>query len=411
MLVLPIALEARDKPDINKGVLDLNQYDFHNDAIISLDGEWQFVYGQLFTPDEFTKNATDIQLVQVPKVWNNLDMNGKDLNAMGYATYRLKVLLPENTPPLSLEIPNMYSSYQLYVNGHLLSNNGKTGISAATSTPEWRYKIKPVDHSSENTLDIVLQVSNFYHHRGGIHKSIYLGENDALFNKRELNVIANGLLVGGVLILGIFFLSFYIMRKRDLAVLYFSALSLVWMFRSIFANIYLANILFPDISWTTSVRIEYIALCLSLLFGMLFISKVFSGEFKPIFMYFMHIINFLFIFLTVILPSVHFTALLPFYQMFILINFLLVIFILVKAVLKKQQEAWYSIIGIALGLSLSILELASYHFELGLSVVALNLGYLAVFFLNSLVLIHRFAMAFKEVSRLRREQRYHLSKV
>lgn len=401
---------AQHVPEISKGMLDLTEFEFGNNPLISLDGEWEFYHQQLLTAEDFS-NISDPHFVNVPGTWNGLMLDGKELSGIGYATYRLQILLPETSPPLSLEIPNVYSSYTLYVNGKLISNNGQTGIDKDSTQPEWRFETKPLTVSGGEMIELVLQVSNFHHHRGGVHKSLYLGEQGAIVRKRELSVTANGLLMGGVLVLGAFFLSFYLIRKRDIAVLYFGLFSLIWAVRVMFSNIYIASALFDDMSWTTSIKVEYISLYMSVLFGMLFINEVFSNGFKQIFVNTVTVINFLFIFLTTILSPYHFTTLLPVYQLFILANVLLSIIILVRAAKKGQPEVWYSITGILLGMSLVILELVSYYYELQLSIVTLSLGYLSVFFLNSLVLAHRFVDAFNEVQRLEQEQRRHLSKV
>lgn len=401
---------GQNHPGLSNGKLDLTNFDFNTIPKLPLNGTWEFYNDQLLTPKTIPQGVLTNYL-EVPSVWNDISIEGDKLSGTGYATYRLKIQLPANIPALSIEMPNVYSSYILYINGQIVAQNGQTGVDKSTAIPQWRYETQPLKFSGGEELDLILQVSNFHHNKGGIHKSIYLGRQNTLNHKRELAVIANGMLVGGVFILGAFFLLFYVIRKRDLAVLYFGLLAVIWSVRSMFSNIYISNALFKDISWNVAIKVEYISLYLSLLFGILFISKVFSEGFRKIFVNILSVVNFLFIFITLVLAPYYFTALLPFYQLFILINCLLVLTILIRAAIKKRSDVWYSIAGILMGLAMVIFELSSYHYNLRLSVVFINLGYLTAFFLNSLVLAHRFVDAFKQMHKLREEQIGHLSRL
>jgi len=96
--------ERKIPPKAVKGVLDLREWDFEHDGNINLDGEWEFYWEEFPTVVEggvlqLPEGKKDF--IQVPNDWNgyqvkdieNTDIKIADEN--GYASYRLKVLLPD----------------------------------------------------------------------------------------------------------------------------------------------------------------------------------------------------------------------------------------------------------------------------------------------------------------------------
>ncbi|WP_157493896.1 7TM diverse intracellular signaling domain-containing protein [Fulvivirga imtechensis] len=388
-----------------KGKLDISLVDFNQAGLVSLDGEWEFYWKQLLAPDDFKAFADpDPHYFAVPEVWNNKYAGLQELAPEGYATYRLLLLRNDSERQLlSLSIPNVYTNYKLWINGVILSSNGNVGTEASLAKPQWEPVIKTFEASGE-TIEIILQVSNFHHARGGVHKSLKLGTPEAISKDRETAVVANMLLVGGLLILGAFFLVFFLIRKGQRATMYFGALCLFWGIRSLFSNIYLVTSFFESTSWGLAVRVEYISLYLSMLWGMLFISSVFPNGMKALYKYILITINYCIISLTVILPPVFFTQLLPAYQFFIAVNLLYAVVVISRAIYEKQFEAWFSAASIIIGIGLFAYELTAYALVVKINLVFLNLGYLMIFFLNSLVLAYHFVGAYKQVHVLEKEK-------
>ena len=397
--------EAEQFMAARKGKLDISLIDFDEAGFVSLDGEWEFYWNQLLAPDDFEAfKHPEPHYFTIPEVWNNKYVGLQELNSEGYATYRLLILRKDTDRTLlSLSLPNAYTSYKLWVNGVVLSSNGTVATEASLAKPHWEPMIKTFEASGE-TIEIVLQVSNFHHARGGVHKSLKLGTPEAISKDRETAVVANMLLVGGLLILGAFFLMFFLIRRGQRATMYFGLLCLFWGIRSLFSNIYLVTSFFEGISWGLAVRVEYISLYLSMLSGMLFISSVFPNGMKALYKYVLITINYCIISLTVILPPVFFTQLLPAYQFFIAVNLLYAIAVIGRAIYKKQFEAWFSAASIIIGIGLFAYELTAYALVVKINIMFLNLGYLMIFFLNSLVLAYHFVGAYKQVHVLEKEK-------
>ncbi len=60
-----------------------------------MDGEWEFYSGLLSNEISPTVNEDEINYINVPKIWNNYEINGENIGGTTYGTYRLKLILPK----------------------------------------------------------------------------------------------------------------------------------------------------------------------------------------------------------------------------------------------------------------------------------------------------------------------------
>ena len=388
---------AYEKPVAGKGILDLTRIEWQNNATVELSGQWEFYWQELLSPSDFKHNAATQAFLQLPALWND-----NELPAQSYATYRLRVCI--NAPGVSMALlaPNVYTNYQLFVDGKVRAQNGIVGKQKDTAEPAWRGNLVFLE-SPKDTVELVLQISNFDHYRGGVHKPFILGTAQGVLRKKEMLLISDMLLVGGLLVLAASFLVFYSYRLSMLQSLYFGLFCLFWAIRSLFTHIYVINYLYPTLAWGISLRIEYLTLYTSFLMAILFIHRVFLYR-NRLLTALLVIINFLFIASVMALPTTFFTALLNGFFLFAGISLLNCVYVIVMAIRRKQREAWFSATGIFIGLIIFVIELIGYNLSLPINLVYLNLAYLAVFFVNGLVLIYGFAKAYQKVEQLQSEK-------
>ncbi|UII22543.1 7TM-DISM domain-containing protein [Fulvivirga ligni] len=396
--------DVQEEPEVLKGELNISDYNIRDLGTIDLDGEWEFYYNRLLSPQDFKDGLNNnMELIHVPSIWNDILYKGIKLGGQGYATYRLTVHKKERDQLLAFFIPNVYTSYKLYVNDSLVAQNGEVGESKDKSSPSWKPLYKTFI-CKDSKMEIIWQVSNFYHNRGGIHKVLKFGSPESVAFTREKSVISNILSVGGLIVLGLFFIIFFFIRKGQTATLYFGLLCILWALRALFSNIYLITDLMPGITWNAAIRIEYLSLYASVLAGVLFITKTYGEFFNPLFKWIIITINYLFIALSLILPPLFFTSMLPAYQFFLAVNLAYIVLIIVRAIMDKQKEAWFSAASIFIGISLFTYEITAYIFIFKVNHVLINIGYLAIFFLNSLVIAAHFVSAIHKMKNLEEEK-------
>jgi hypothetical protein len=383
---------------VEKGIIDLSSVSFEDDEVITLKGEWVFYQGQLLTPNDFIeKPLADISYLKVPGIWNN-----NDIPPQGVGTYRLHIKLPANKSALALYIPNTYSAYKLYVDDKIVAKNGKVATVSNEAKAEWNIKLVFLEEKKES-IDLIWQISNYHHYRGGAHKAVLIGSYDSILNYNYSQIMGDMLLVGGLLILGASALAFFMFRTALHQYLYFGLLSFFWAIRSIFSHIYVINHLLPDIAWETCIKFEYASFYLTFLFTILFIHRIFggpSGFTTPVLV----ILNFLFVVSVIVLEPLHFTVLLNVFFVFVVINLLYIFYLIIMAILAKRFEGWFSLMGVLIALSVFVFEFLSYNFSFSLNYVLLNTAYLSIFFVNSLVLVYDFAKAHKKNDQLELEK-------
>src|SRR4051812_8192679 len=75
---------------VKAGKADLSLYDFNKKSPSRLSGEWEFYWNKLLAPDD-SSVFQNPELIHVPGSWNRQ----KSYPALGFATYRLQLKLPE----------------------------------------------------------------------------------------------------------------------------------------------------------------------------------------------------------------------------------------------------------------------------------------------------------------------------
>ena len=66
-------------PQLERGMINLSGYDFEKDGLLSLGGEWEFYWGQLFSSEDFANKKFEGLVGYVPR----LDKHFKILSNLG----------------------------------------------------------------------------------------------------------------------------------------------------------------------------------------------------------------------------------------------------------------------------------------------------------------------------------------
>ncbi|HAI76491.1 MAG TPA: hypothetical protein DCM08_09595, partial [Microscillaceae bacterium] len=164
------------KPKIENGVLDLRQWNFERDGAINLDGRWEFYY-EAFLSDSALQNIAPANrnYLEVPAAsWDIQPYRGKKIDGFGYATYRLRVWLPANCPPLALKTIDQSTAYQLFIDKQLIARIGTLGKTKETHIGSAQTGIFTFQPTAKE-ISIRVHISNFSHRKGGLWHSFQLG--------------------------------------------------------------------------------------------------------------------------------------------------------------------------------------------------------------------------------------------
>lgn len=239
-----------------KGVLDLFDWDINKHPILSLDGEWTFYHKQFLSPEH--NDTPEHGYINVPGLWDSFQHDGKIIGPNTYGTYRLKIILPENQQKtLALKIPDMSSSYKLFVNNEEVIFNGNVGKSYEEEVPCWKPLVRTIG-SKSGQIDVTIFVSNYHHMKGGIWESILIGSEEAIFRTREVNLMVSFLLLGILLISSLYYLIIFSVMQNNAASLYLALFCLMAALREFLIREVIAVLVFPGMPFTLISKLEYI---------------------------------------------------------------------------------------------------------------------------------------------------------
>lgn len=268
------------QPSAVAGIMDLRQI-YSNNFTVKLNGEWEFYWAKMLTPDDFVQyNLKPDCFGLVPSYWPEYKSDSLKITPLGFATYRLLVLLPPGfRESMAFEMPVFDSSYDIYVNGKIMASNGKTGRNYEESEPWYERNFFRFNPTSD-TINIIINVSNFHHRRGGFWLPMKIGTFSNVQQRFSKNWALDWTSLSFLLGFSLLFFFFFIIYPKDKLTGMFSLATIGLAIRPLFTSNFLIHYL-ASISWTWIIRFEYLGLYLILtgwywFFYLLYPSKYFK---------------------------------------------------------------------------------------------------------------------------------------
>jgi signal transduction histidine kinase len=281
LLIFSFSQEAGAQVKVEEGVLDLRSFEISN-KVIKLNGEWEFYWQKQLAPGDFSKDTVPVPDTwgRVPGYWIKYADEIPGIENMGYATYRMNILFPDNISEVVFEIPVFDSSFRIYIDGKYAGSNGIAGKSEAGTKPAYKpftYRHRIINGSTE----IIVNVSNYHHRRGGFWMPIKVGMPEVVMSGIERQKSMSGISAGILLAFATFFFVFFIILRANDAMLFFALAATGILIRSISTGYYLI-MTYMDISWTNLVRLEYTGSFIALVFGSWYFHRIFPNKYFKI---------------------------------------------------------------------------------------------------------------------------------
>ncbi|WP_160689741.1 ATP-binding protein [Clostridium sp. C2-6-12] len=385
-----------------EGTLDLVNWDFKKDGVVSLDGEWEFYWNQLLTYEDFHKEIPikPDGYFRVPSVWTNYELNGKKLPSYGYSTYRLRIKTNDMNSLKGLKMLTNSTSYKLMVNNQLVAESGRVGKTKETSIPEFNPQTVSFQNSSKD-FEIIVQISNFTYSRGGMWHSIYMGNDSDIRELKEFDSGKAMFMLGVTMIMSLYHIALFLLQKRDKSALYFGIVILIVAIRITITGEYLILNFVPSATINWMVTLEYMTMYWGLIMTIAFVHELcpeeVSNKIKRIAMYVGIIISIF----TIIMPISVFTKYLIFYEILIIGMYGYILISIIIAFIRKREGAILLLIEAILILATFINDVL-YHWNMlndkyGPS---MEIAVFMVIFIQAYILAERFSLAFERVEKL-----------
>lgn len=261
-----------------KGIFNLENHLYNR--VIPLNGEWEFYPNQ-----RLNSIKEDLKLfVEMPSLWTT----DPGLPGEGFGVYQLRI---KNIPNvlIGLHIPEMYSSYNVYINDQLVTKSGHVANTKEEVIPSFNRNVIQLSTNSKE-FKLSIEVANFHFPRGGIPSSLHIGEYKDIVGYRENGIAESVFLSGAAFILGFYHIIAFLIFRKDKPFLFFGIFCLNLSLRPLLINEqYLVETL-PMISWENWQKIEFLNFLALLPFFYHFIRVSYSKEPQKIFSKFLNVI-------------------------------------------------------------------------------------------------------------------------
>ncbi len=398
------AISQEDIPIVKNGKIDLTDWDFETDGKINLKGDWEFYWNQLLTYSDFhpknRKAVPTAAYLKVPGTWNGKEIfsSEKPLPGLGYATYRIQVILPKETRRFTFKSLTAGTSSAIFVNEKEVAHSGKPGTTDAQTIPGFKPQVFDV-YVDTHVVDIIVQTANFDYAKGGFWKPLSIGPEEVLRKNHERELFFSYFLIGGFFIIGLYHFGIFLIRRSDRANLYYAIGSILTGVRVASTGEYIIGYL-SFIEWHMIIRLEILTFFMAVGVLGLFLNAIFPREMNRKILMAIVAVSGLFSLATLILSPLYFSYLVNPYQIFTVGAILYFIVVLIKAIRKKRSGSWLFTFGI-IALSSFIVHdiLVSVNIISGLQLA--GLGFFIFMLIQSYILAVNFNQTFLMNARLK----------
>ena len=394
---------SQKPPLANKGRIDLTGWDFERNGMIALDGEWEFYWNKLLSPDDFKAEVLPEKTgyFKIPGHWTGLESNGTKPFKDGYATFR--PLIKQSVDPdivMALRTKGMVHSSKVWINNQPFNWNGVVGQNRKTSIPSRCVQVSafnPINGFNE----VILQVSSFDEPLPGPANKIYLGNKEKITQKNTIGWSIDIFLVGSLCIMGFYHFALYVLRPKNLSAAYFCVVCLMWGVRFFVegSDGYFITMLYPSLSYEIHTKLDLLPWYSVVPFTLMFIYSLFpeQGSFKLVRI--SQALGIIFSAIVIVAPYRVFVHTILYYEIISLITALYCCTITIRAALKKKDGALLIVSGILILTITAINDLLAAQ-NIIYSLYLLHFGMFCFILFQSFALSSRFAKAFVAEERL-----------
>lgn len=317
--------------------------------ISNLDGEWEVYWDTLLEPQDIPlMDPAQKAITYFPRIWNRIPKkDGTTRSGFGYATYRLEIQLDRPTDTLlAMFVPDFYTAYKMWVNGVLFAENGTPGTSKATTIPYWRPMVRSFD-ARDGKIEIVLQLANFHHYKGGAAESITLGANNVMQDDWNMNFNFIHIIFGLFLMTGFFLFAFWATDQRDRGILLFGIFCMVHSYYIVGSENYPIHNLLPWMPFQVAIRLEYLSIFASVGFYWTFTQLIYPKYVTKRLTRWIVRICMAYGLVTVLLPIPWFTFLFNAFHVLMLFSIIFGIYTAIRTYFSGDHTANYSSLAFA----------------------------------------------------------------
>ncbi|HEY5586650.1 MAG TPA: histidine kinase [Ruminiclostridium sp.] len=328
------------------GNVDLTSVDFTQKESVTLDGQWEFYWDRLLTPQDFIEKQP-IQmdsLMKVPGSWKDQGAGTKVYLDHGVATYRLRLKYPSTLKDPALRIQNVSNAYKLYANGRFIVEVGKVSDKPSSFKNGEESLILDLPKDTQR-LELILQVANLDYANGGLRDSPVFGSKRVLERQKMTLLALQLFFIGSVFIFGIYYFLLFVLQSKNKTALFFSMLCFITVLRSLIWGEVPLVIFFPNVTFVVKAYINYLTGYHLVPVMTLFVLSMYPMEYKKTILGLV-LLPTLFFDMLLLAPPGFVSSFTNYIYVMILLQMIYILGVLIKAVLNKRDNAILMFIAI-----------------------------------------------------------------
>ncbi|ENY8961656.1 ATP-binding protein [Clostridioides difficile] len=231
----------------SNGILTIDNDTFTKGKLVFLIDDWEFYNHKIFKPNDFTEQDIKPEYVFIGQ-YPDFSMRKGTQSPYGNATYRMRIKNEGKDKLLSLELPEIFSASEVWINGEMVSKLGDVG------TEKYRPKIKNsvVSFIAKKDTEIIINVSNFSHYYSGLYYPPALGETKDISNMMFYRLLFYSIICFTTFAIAIFSLSVWFLSNKSKLYLYFGCMCVFFAIHVSYPFVHLLGL--PLVSFTYAVE-------------------------------------------------------------------------------------------------------------------------------------------------------------
>ncbi|AOM81445.1 diguanylate cyclase [Salisediminibacterium beveridgei] len=379
---------------------DDSGWHLQKDGTIELEDGWLFVWDELLSLQDARIHSGQAEELSSLAHWENNAPTG----SRGVATYYQKLNIDEASvgTPLGLYVPDILTSYRLWIDGELVHQQGTVSDEAASSVPSVMPVIKQIV-AEEETIEIMLHIANHHHREGGPMASLRLGAIEDMHHDMLVTFVVEVILFGALMLSAGHHFLIYLLRRKDRENLYFSLFCMILAIRVSVTGQKVLYQMVPDFSWIVGIHLEYLSFYAGAGILLLYLHQMFIDHASHKMTYTLAGITALFSVYVIAAPIRIFSESLAYFQAFTVVLIVYAFFILYQAGRDHVQGAHLTMILFGL-FTITIMNDIFYHLRLFDTILLAPFGMLFMIFGQTSILTLRTISAYRKVEELSMKQ-------
>ena len=386
---------------VSNGKFDLTATDFEQNESVELDGQWEFYWNKLLEPKDFTAQQPPKidSFIKVPGSWNDKGSSNKVYPNHGVATYRLLLKYPAAILDPALSIKTVSAAYRLYADGKLVTEIGRVSEKKSDYRGDYRQIIVELPKDKQE-LELLFQVANHDYIRGGLRDSLTFGSCKVLTQQKVLLFSIQLIFIGIVISFGIYCSLIFILDRKNITSLLFSILCYITALNASVWGETPLLVLIPQLKIQHGILINYFVMYNLMPIVIAFVISLYPSDYKK------NILR------LVLLPTLFFEVLLlapaglraslnDYFYMVILMQMIYILFILIKVVLRKRENA--ELLLVAIGIFIVTILADQMHYR---GVASINVSYMFLYGNFAVIIVMSYIQARRQANTHQRLVQY-----